>query len=148
MVVAGHHELAAFFAHLLVDRTHAMPAPRLDPLHHGVVQDHRDVSLVDVHLRPALGLELFLLEVGGDEREVFTGDPVALRGIAVAAVRKGDLAHPTGDHHDVAADVLPKILLKDAPVVHLYAFDHETILLSVLVSLVPTTCLPSTAGQG
>ena len=124
MLAAGDHEQAALVGDLLVDRPDAMPPPGLDAPRHRVIDHQRDVDVIDVQLGSALGLELFLGQIGRDEREVLARDPVALRGVAVAAVRERDPAHAAGDHHDVAADVLPEILLEDPAVLNLYAFDH------------------------
>src|SRR5579875_56275 len=108
---------------LLVDRADAVPGPRLDPLDHRVVEHDGDVRLVDVQLGAALRLQLLLVEVGGDEREVLTGDAVALGGVAVATVGEPGLAHAAGDQDDVAADIFGQVLLKDAAVLDLDPLD-------------------------
>src|SRR5581483_9044520 len=118
-------ELAGPFDDRVVDRPHAVVGPGLDALAHRVVEHDRDVRLVQIELRAALGLELFLAQVGRDEGEVLAGDAVALGRVAVAPVGERGLALATGDQDDIAADLLGQVLLEDAAVVDLYALDHK-----------------------
>src|SRR5215467_12807058 len=97
----------------LVDRLQPIPRPRLHALRERVVDDHRDVHVLGLVARHVL-LELFLRV--GDDREVFRGDAVALRAVAVAAERDAPPARLAGGQHDAAGDASGEVLLKDAAI--------------------------------
>src|SRR5918995_3937710 len=105
-----------------------MPTPRLDPFAHRVVQNDRDVGLVDLELSAALRLQFLLGEIRRNEGEILARNPVSLRRIAVTTVGKSLLTHAARDHDNVAADLFTQVLLKDASVVNLDALDHEILL--------------------
>src|SRR5206468_7442952 len=63
-------------------------------------------------------------KIRGNEGEVLTRNPVSLRRVAVTTVRECPLPHSARDHDDIAADLFPKVFLKDTSIVDLHAFDH------------------------
>src|SRR5262249_10027051 len=94
-------------------RLQPVPRPRLDALRERVVDDHRDVDVLGLVARHVL-LELFL-RIGND-REVFRGDAVALRAVAVSAERDAPPARLACRQHDAAGDASGEVLLKDAAI--------------------------------
>src|SRR5688572_17746879 len=128
MLFLGNHEEAAVLDHPLIDRPHAVPTPGLDALAHRVVEDDGDVRLIYLELGAAFRFQFLLGEIRRNKSEVFARDTVSLRRVAVAAVRKCPLPHAARDHDNVAADLFPQVLLKDASIVDLDALDHEILL--------------------
>src|SRR6266540_3086049 len=140
MTLSRKDQQAAVLHDSFIDGTNPVPSPGLDAFAHRVVQDDRDVGLVDLELGAALRFQFLLGEIRGNEGKILARDAVSFRRIAVPPVGKSLLAHPAGDHHDVAADLFAQVLLKDASIVDLYAFDHE-ILLSLVTSLRSLLCV-------
>src|SRR5215470_12847300 len=118
------YQQAAVLHHSFVNGANAMPAPRLNTLAHGIVEDDGNICLVDFKFGAAFRFELLLGQIGGYEGEIFARNAVSLRSIAVTAVGKRGLPHSARNHDDVAADLLRQIFLKDASIVNFYAFDH------------------------
>src|SRR6266511_345139 len=134
MTLSRKDQQAAVLHDSFIDGTNPVPSPGLDAFAHRVVQDDRDVGLVDLELGAALRFQFLLGEIRGNKSEILAGDAVSFRRIAVPPVGKCFLAHTASDHDNVAADLFTEVLLKDASIVNLYAFDHE-ILLSLVTSL-------------
>src|SRR5262249_40555502 len=125
--------------YFFIDRAYAMPAPWLDAFDHCVVEDDRDVALIDIQLGAALRFEFLFRQIMGDEGEVFARDAIPFGRIAVTPVRETDSSHPAGNNDNVAADLLAEILLKNTAIVDFNAFNQW---------IPPTVRFACTCGRG
>ena len=124
MIALRHHDHRAALDHLLVDRAHAVPTPRLDAFTHRVIEHHRDIRLVNVQLRARFRFEFFLGQIVSDERKILARNPVPLRRVAISPIGHADPAHLRSDDDNVAANFLRQIFLKNPAIIYFYCFDH------------------------